>query len=224
MDVLIAGLLLLGCVGTLAGLLLLFLKSRRRQASYLIITSTIAIVLSVWQIGQLSDERAREAGFIDFEEQKAASEAGFETASEWNAWQARKEAEAARLERERQAETERALLQQQAEEAERRLAEERACRADIQCWGDKHLMSAAIACQKHIENLANYSFEWTDGWLEPKFSRFRWKDKDNGIITFIGDKIMFQNGFGAMEPHTYICDYHPESSSALSVSAEPGRL
>jgi hypothetical protein len=98
------------------------------------------------------------------------------------------------------------------------------CKKTIQCWGDRHSIAASIRCDGYVEKLAKYSYEWTDGILEPKFGRFRWKDKTNGIVTFIGDKIKFQNGFGAMQNYVYECDYNPASDSVLDVRGQAGRL
>jgi len=81
------------------------------------------------------------------------------------------------------------------------------CRWEIQCWGDRHNISASVACAKPVERLAKYSHKWTDGWLDIKFSHFRWLDKTAGTVTYIGDKIQFQNGFGAWQNYTYECDY-----------------
>lgn len=98
------------------------------------------------------------------------------------------------------------------------------CKEDLQCWGDKHSISAAVYCEKDIERLAKYSFKWTDGFLEPKFSRFMWHDKDAGTVTYIGDKIEYQNGFGAFQNHIYQCDFDPVNELVLEVKANPGRL
>lgn len=65
---------------------------------------------------------------------------------------------------------------------------------DLQCWGDKFGVSVSSVCQRQVEKLAKYSFEWTDKTLETKFSHFRWMDKSKGYLTYIGDKIKFQNG------------------------------
>lgn len=122
------------------------------------------------------------------------------------------EAEAARQAEER-------LVQQ----AEARAAEE-ACRQDIQCWGDKFNLAAAVKCDDEVERLAKFTSRWTDGMLEPKFSHFRWRDKDAGIVTYIGDKIEFQNGFGAWQGAVYECDFDTIYDQVLSVRAERGRL
>lgn len=75
-----------------------------------------------------------------------------------------------------------------------------------------------------IERLAKFQFEWADGWLEPNFSHYRWADQEKGLVTYLGDKIKFQNGFGAWQHYVYSCDYDPASDSILDVGGAPGRL
>ena len=103
-------------------------------------------------------------------------------------------------------------------------AEQLACKRDLACWGNKHNIKAGIQCDEHVENLANYSFEWTDGFLEPKFGYFRWLDYSKGWLTYSGDTIKFQNGYGAWLPMRYECDYDPISKTVLAVRAEQGRM
>lgn len=98
------------------------------------------------------------------------------------------------------------------------------CRADLQCWGDKHSIRATSKCRAAIELLAKYKHEWTDGLFESKLSRFRWADQQYGHIEYIGDRINFQNGFGAWVPHTYTCVYNPQNESLVEVTAVPGRI
>lgn len=98
------------------------------------------------------------------------------------------------------------------------------CKNDLKCWGDKHSIKASFACRPYVERLGKYQFEWTDGWLEPKFSLFNWKNKGEAQITYFGDKIKFQNGFGAWQFATYACDYDPIADVVLNVDATPGRL
>jgi hypothetical protein len=131
---------------------------------------------------------------------------------------AKADEEAAQLRRAELAETERTA----AAEAEKN--KQAACRRDLKCWGDGHSISAAFACRPHVERLAKFQFQWTDSLLEPKFSRFRWNNKEKGIVTYIGDKIKFQNGFGAWQFATYTCDYDPDSRNVLHVDATPGRI
>jgi hypothetical protein len=98
------------------------------------------------------------------------------------------------------------------------------CRQDLRCWAEKHNVDATVRCQRIVERLAKNDFEWTDGFLEPKFSHYRWKNQASGIVTYIGDKIKFQNGFGAWIHHTYECDFEPGTESVVDVRAQPGRL
>lgn len=101
---------------------------------------------------------------------------------------------------------------------------ERSCRSDLQCFGGKHQSHAGIICKKLVERLAKFQAEWTDGFLEAKFSHFRWKNKKTGVLTYIGDKVKFQNGFGAWQHMIYECDYDPQRNFVLDVRADPGRL
>ena len=107
---------------------------------------------------------------------------------------------------------------------EQKKSEEMACRASLQCWGDKHSLSASIYCPDLIERLGRYDHEWIDGWLGSKFSRFAWKNRKTGTVTYIGDQIKFQNGFGAWIQHTYQCDFDPVNKKVLDVRASAGRL
>ena len=102
--------------------------------------------------------------------------------------------------------------------------QEAACRWDLQCWGDKHSLGATFACEPHVEDLSLYAHEWTDGWLGAKFTHFRWKDMNSGVVTYMGDEIRYQNAFGAWVSHRYWCDYDTIREAALSVRAEPGRM
>jgi len=98
------------------------------------------------------------------------------------------------------------------------------CKKTLQCWGDRHSISAGVRCQRYVEKLAKFSHKWTDGVLEPKFSHFRWKNQSTGVVTFIGDKVQFQNGFGAWQNHIYECDFDPSAEQVLDVRARPGQL
>lgn len=90
--------------------------------------------------------------------------------------------------------------------------------------GDKFNVSAGVYCKEPVTRLAKYTARWTDGMLEPKFSHFRWLDKSQGTITYIGDKIEFQNGFGAFQKHIYECDFDPARTQVLDVRVYPGQL
>lgn len=98
------------------------------------------------------------------------------------------------------------------------------CKKSIQCWGGKHRFLAEAVCKSYVEKLANYSHKWTDGMLEPKFSKLAWKDKKRGVVTYVGDRIQFQTGLGAWQNHVYSCDVDPSSEKVLDVRATPGQL
>ena len=93
-------------------------------------------------------------------------------------------------------------------------AEIATCSKRLQCWGDKHNLAATFACQPLIEELAKYDYEWTDGWLGAKLERFRWQDRKAGTLSYTGNKIKFQNGFGAWQRVTYWCHYDPAAGNA----------
>lgn len=98
-----------------------------------------------------------------------------------------------------------------------------ACRTDLKCWAQKHMSTAEVMCPRVIERFAKNNFEWTDGFLDRKFTHYRWKGKPGGDVTYIGDKIKFQNGFGAWIFHTYECDIN-EQGAILDARVKQGRL
>lgn len=93
------------------------------------------------------------------------------------------------------------------------------CREDIRCWAEDALIEASVACADAVQSVAKWDYEWTDTWTEPKFSRYRWKDKGTGVITYTGDKLKLQNGFGAWKRADYSCDYDPASKTVVGSSA-----
>lgn len=109
-------------------------------------------------------------------------------------------------------------------DAAKQAADDAACKTDLQCWGDKNTVGASVYCKDDIERLAKYSVKWTDGTFDMKMTRFRWKDKANGVLTYFGDKAQFQNGFGAWQNVVYECDFDPASKKVLDVRAHVGRL
>lgn len=120
-----------------------------------------------------------------------------------------------------------AVQQKAAEHKEaeaQRITEEAECRKSLDCWSMKHSVAAIMKCQDNIEKLAPHQAEWTDGYREAKFSHSQWKSADRGIVTYSGDKIKIQNGFGAWTVYTYECDYDTEHATALAVRAQPERL
>jgi len=57
-----------------------------------------------------------------------------------------------------------------------------------------------------------------------KFSRYKWTDGSHEVITAIGDKIQFQNGFGAMQNHIYFCDIDINTREVVNIRVVAGRI
>ena len=112
----------------------------------------------------------------------------------------------------------------QKEKTENVKADDAKCREDLQCWGTKYSAVADAFCEDYIEKLSTYNSRWTDGFFGFKFSRFSWLNKEKGTITYRGDKIEFQNSFGAYQNHIYECDLDTKSQAVLAVRAYAGRL
>ncbi len=99
-----------------------------------------------------------------------------------------------------------------------------ACRADLQCWGDKHRRSAEAACVQPIERMGPYGSDWRAGFLGDRLTHFRWRDQERGMMTYFGDKISYQNEAGAWLPHVYECDYDTITDAVVEVRARRGQL
>lgn len=96
--------------------------------------------------------------------------------------------------------------------------------ADLDCLANERFADASVACRRPIQGLAKYNYEWTDGWFTPRFSQYEVKDKVQKIVAYYGDKIKFQNGFGAWSIYTYECDFDLGSGKVIDVEANPGQL
>ena len=75
-------------------------------------------------------------------------------------------------------------------------------------------MDATVTCEVLIERMAKYDYEWTNGFLKRKLQRWRWEDRVVDTIAYTGNRVKFQNGFGAWQHMTYWCFYDPESEIA----------
>lgn len=99
-----------------------------------------------------------------------------------------------------------------------------ACKQDIVCWGDRHLLKATLLCKKQIERQAKYSFKWTDGIMEGKFKSYVWQNKEKGLIAYYGDKIQFQDGFGVWGNVAYTCVFDTNFEVVDSLKIRGGAL
>lgn len=98
------------------------------------------------------------------------------------------------------------------------------CAKDLHCAGEKHSIHASVYCKDKIEARAAHDVKWSDGMFSPSMSRYRWGNKDHTSITYIGDKVAFQNGFGAFTPMTYFCTVDVATDAILDVQVMEGRL
>lgn len=98
------------------------------------------------------------------------------------------------------------------------------CLKDLACYAEKGIVAAGVYCKDDVERLAKHSVKWVDGTFEQKFSHYRWADQSAGIVTFIGDKAEFQNGFGAYTRVIYECDLNVATNKVIDVRAQEGRL
>ena len=93
------------------------------------------------------------------------------------------------------------------------------CLKDIQCASNKSNWQSAAdrTCRPYIENLAEYSAKWTDGWD----SIFDWvvlQPPDFKTLKYTGSKVEFQNVFGAWLPMEYECVYDPINEKVKTAS------
>jgi len=170
------------------------------------------------------NETAIEAGYASVEEMRAAEAAGFEDAQSYHADKAAREAEAVRHAEIVKQEAVAAKADAERMALEKAEAEQAACRQSLSCYGEKYMAAASTYCPGEIERLSKWDHEWTDGMLEMKFSHYRWKDQEAGIVDFIGDKLKLQNGFGAWQNVVYVCTFSTSPEMVVEVSAAPGRL
>ena len=183
-----------------------------QRRALVIATAGIGVFISIGLIDQLSpaNREARRQGFRNFSDMQDASRSGFTDAGQWRANRNAQWAAGAKRDRE-----------QQDAEYEARVA---GCKSDLKCWAERGLLDAGTYCKDRIAKISEYDHKWTDGWNESKFSRWTWSDQRKGVVTYIGDKIQFQNEYGAFRIHTYRCDFDPASKRVLAVSAVAGRL
>lgn len=108
----------------------------------------------------------------------------------------------------------------QAEQAEQQAKQAAECAVDLKCLDTKYSAEANYACEKPIERLAKNNFQWFNEWPYPKFSQLR-RGPVLGSMTVIGERIKFQNGFGAWIIHHYECDFDTRTKTVLAVRAQP---
>lgn len=188
-------------------------KSRRIKAMRTAGASLAASIFALFMFVQSQEDEARRLGFTGVSEQREAKESGVTDPVVWRAaTEEKRQAAAAEI------------AKRQEEDRARQQEEEAKCASDLQCLAEKKSIEAAFKCAPIIERLAKNNFEWIDKWYETKFDHYKWKDRQAGVITFAGDKIKYQNGFGAWVLSRYECDYNALLGAVMDARASPGRL
>lgn len=228
MTALGSSLLVFGTLALITAILWMIVnRIRKRPQRRPLTTAVVAIACMIGGgivFGDAMDQQARDLGYVDMAEMNAAKAAGIDTPDEYRAYAAKVEAEQERAAEEKKRAEQAAAAEAAAAEAAKERAKEAACRSDLGCWAEKHFVRASFACAAVVPRLAQYTHRWTDGTLEPKFSRYRWSDRAAGVVTYIGDRVEFQNGFGAWLSMIYTCDYDTGSGHVVDAQASAGRL
>lgn len=116
------------------------------------------------------------------------------------------------------------LADRRADRAEAERAAEAICRSNEACWFSHHLGAAEKACVPMIEQQLTATFEWTNSWLDSRFTHGGWADEARGTMKYAGDALQFQSVTGGWLNAIYLCTYDPESGEAVGVMVEVGRL
>ncbi len=198
-------------LGTIYVSVMFILCFFRRYRRFAVWTGVLAIVITLTAAafaGHKLDVEAKEAGYKGAEDKRHAERAGITDPEIWDKQREKFLAEWAKEEK--------------LKEAQEKETADASCKSDFNCWTNRFNRRAVKECTPSIEKTAKNSFEWTDSFTEPKFPRAL--IRDNGTITYAGDEIKMQNGFGAWIIMTYECDFDTASETALAVRVFPGQL
>ena len=88
---------------------------------------------------------------------------------------------------------------------------EEECLRDIDCASGNGGWSAEaeVQCAPKIEARALYTSRWTEGFFDSKFERVALQPPDYETVKYSGNKVEFQNAFGAWVRQGYDCIYNP---------------
>jgi hypothetical protein len=99
-----------------------------------------------------------------------------------------------------------------------------ACREDVVCTAEEHAGYAEVMCKPQIEARALHDVKWSDGFMNPMMTRYKWANPEKTAITYIGDKASLQNGFGAYTPTIYLCTLDLATNKVINLEMAEGRL
>ena len=81
---------------------------------------------------------------------------------------------------------------------------------------DKNGTSIA-ACERAVEGLAKWDYQWTGGWLKDRFPVVETSGEN---LILAGDSIKMQNGFGAWRRVEYACMFNVVSKVAFAIAED----
>ena len=94
----------------------------------------------------------------------------------------------------------------------------------LKCLYEKNPGKIDRLCKKEIERYAKYDIEWTAGWADTALAPVSFSKTKPTDMILLGDKVKFQNGFGAWQPMTYACVYDTVAEAVIEAIVEEGRL
>lgn len=86
---------------------------------------------------------------------------------------------------------------------------------------DNYSSSATAACAMQVVKYAKGNYEWVTGFGERKFPLVYAETKGPGIFVIGGDKVRFQNAFGAWQVMSYQCAYDALNDRVVGVNIGP---
>lgn len=117
---------------------------------------------------------------------------------------------------------------EEAETAAKAAANSAKQKADLQAnlnnadWlADNYSSRATAACAMQVVKYAKGNYEWVSGLGEKKFPLVYAETKGPGIFVIGGDKVRFQNAFGAWQVMSYQCAYDALNDRVVGVNIGP---
>jgi hypothetical protein len=97
-----------------------------------------------------------------------------------------------------------------------------ACRTNLNCRAQNFIETADMFCKERIEQMSRGDVHWDHKREEDMLSRYEWKDKAKGTITYFGDKALIKTPAGIVR-EKYECDIDPDKPDApvLNVRVAP---
>lgn len=175
----------------------LFRRTRRLGGWGLLVSA--AFIFAGPMLNELAaDAEARAVGFLSAADYTMAREEGIRDPHQWAAM--RSEAT-----------------------TRRKIDADAACVADFDCWANRHMRDANKACAPQIEQWAQYDFTWETTHPEARYTRAIMHNNGKQV-SYLGDAIKFQNGFGNWVRASYSCTFEVATKAVVKLTVSEGRL